>query len=248
MYGSTQLCGFMAYTDAVNPGPEAGTGAGGEICGVGGDPFAAQVVLLMHFNDDVIDATGNHTLSPSGITYENNAPLGSRVSLTSADTINSNATAHLKLVGEFTIEFQVEFVSLAPQMFCWISKGSGGYSDLLCGFAVSTGSANELTFTWMPVGTGYKVGDVTTGHKYHVAVCRNASNRINSWLDGVKSGAYVDDSSSASVNQIIEVATNFYYGATFPIAGIKIDELRITSACRYAEATMGVPSMPFPNP
>lgn len=209
------------------------------------DPYWDQTCLSIDFNDSVVDATGTHTLSGSGYSFENNPP-GKRIVFPDESTLNSDTSACLKLAGEFTIEMFLEVMDLSSQIFGRITSNTSTYTADTCYFHLSPGGIpGQLAFAWFGTGTGNEIGVLSTGSIYHVAVTRDADNRIDGWLNGVKSGAYQTDSQNRSVNQLIEVATTAYY-SLIP-ANIKMKSLRITNACRYSGTSFTPPTAPFPS-
>lgn len=245
MFNATQLCGFMAYTDATNPGAEAGTGAGGAACGVG-DPYSAYVVLHMRFNNDFVDRTGNHAFTNTGASFEA-GNYDERAVFASTDYVRSNATSsHLKLVGEFTIEFELTITN-AQQFFLAIAtQQDWDNTNYLCHFSID--SSSRLVFTWGPTGTGQIIGSVSSGNTYRVTVARNDAGRLGAWLDETLAIAYQStDGSGGASNMYLDLGYCTYYGTSYPNLDFKIDELRITTKCRY-DVTNDLPElsdMPF---
>lgn len=210
------------------------------------DPYWDQTCLLLNFNDSIVDATGTHTLSGSGYSFESDPP-GKRIVFPNGSTLNSDASACLKLAGEFTIEMFLEVMDLSTQLFCKISSNPSTYTADTCYFQVSGGGTpGQVSFAWFGTGTGQSLGVISTGSVYHVAVARNAANRIDGWIDGKQGAGYQMDSQNRSVNQLIEVATTAYYSGIIPV-NIKIKSLRVTNACRYSGASFTPPTAPFPS-
>lgn len=193
-----------------------------------------DVCLLLNFDNTINDETNKLVFEGGDYSFESDSN-GNRIIFPDNSYLNSTtASSCLKLNGEFTIEFFVSFGDLSLQTFLMIEPTVGTYTGWTCYFTTTTVAPIELAFAWHGTGTSHPIGEITTDTMYHVAVTRDASNKLNFWLDGVKSadGNFIDEETK-SVDQYIEVATPDYYSGIFP-ANIKMKSLRITNACRYS--------------
>ena len=212
-----------------------------------GDPYWSNVMLLMHFDDNVNDATGRHSPTSFGVTYENGT-FDKRVICNAGDTIDVPASADFADDDVFTIEFKIISTTAAPNVWFFNATHQAGTGVGLYHFALNSGGvAGQLTFSHniTPGPTNiFAIGTLGSGTEHSVAVTLNASGVLNGYLDGVKSANSVQTSAHLSTPQKLEIATSSYFGGS---VGFKMDELRITKGVvRYiGDYTPAI--TPFPD-
>jgi hypothetical protein len=218
--------------------------------GAAGDPYYANVSLLLHmdgsngsttFTDNspspkTVAAFGNAQVSTSVAKYGTGSAKfnGSVDYLTSTEIGTSNDLGN----GDFTVE-------------CWINftvvQDSGIVSGQQVGeFDFAFMAPNELrvgriNIAWDAIATGFTP---STGVWYHVAFAR-AGTTLRIFVNGTQLG-------SSFTNSIGYNAGNLYIGYSRPPASDRplngyIDDLRITKGVARYTANFTPPAAAFPN-
>lgn len=205
-----------------------------------GDPFDAQVALLMKFNDSLTDTKGHGFGLDGAISYVSNGSTGRSVSIGGATTglgggnVIYSALGSLdwaaqgdiciEVVGRINsnISRQRTFIRLAQGAadIAYIGADTSGAPALLAGFA--TASNSIASFGGIPVAYGTS---------YHLCLQR-IGNSVKFYIGGVQSGV-------TSTNSYFppNAATDIYIGNSqrsfVDAMDGEIDWVRITNAARY---------------
>lgn len=189
---------------------------------------SGDVVLLMHFDNNVDDASGKHSPVSSGVTYEAGT-FAQRVVCTAGDTIDVPASTDFADDDVFTIEFKITSTTAAPSVWFFNATSSPGSTAGLWHFVLNSGGVpGQLAFSHniTPGPTNiFGIGTLGSGTEHSVAVTLNGSGVLNGYLDGIKSANSVQTTTHVSTPQKLEIATSSYFGGS---VGFKMDELRIT--------------------
>lgn len=240
MYGSTNLCGFMAYTDAVNPGAEAGTGAGGAICDVG-DPFASQVLWYFKYNDDLVDAAGHLTGAQTNTRFASDGPYGlgekcleTNYSYSTPSYAYETAGDTAIGTGDFTMEIWCEFKPWHPlHHYVWeeVAGGGGQYISYV---------KDGATFGFYVVSGRVNLGADLAAETWHWLVFQRESGTIHTWINGTKHATTISDSTD------LDGFSTGRMGGSDPAYYMRVAEHRCTKAARYDTAgNIAVPTAPY---
>jgi hypothetical protein len=229
-----------------------------------GDSLFSNVKLLLGFEgaDAATGAPGMTDESPSArgnATVSGNAQIDTAQFKYGAASLLLDGTgdkiafadhADWELTGEFTIEAFLRINSFAAATNTIMAHGA---SSVAYGWWLTHSNAGTLRFRFDDGGDGTALHDVTqgsapmtTGTWYHIAVDRDASNKIRLYVDGVmrgsKTAATGSSHASAGTLDIGMIASSL------PMNGW-LDEVRITKgAARYAsDSGFTVPAAAFPR-
>ena len=236
MFNLTNLCGFMAYTDAVSGGTGAGPG--------GGDPFWDDVVWYFRFDGGLVDQKGNLTLAQVATRFASDGPYGlgekcletNYAYATPSYVSKSTGTVDIG-TGDYTIECWFKIDPLFPTTEHWLWENSPG--------APASGAFSYVftsTDQGLLVGTTKILKSLSLYHEtWYWIVFQREAGTTSVYLNGILQGETVAD------------ATNILYFSTGRGAGadpsnyIRIAEHRGTKRARYSGATIPVPTAPFPT-
>ena len=232
MFNLTNLCGFMAYTDAVSGGTGAGPG--------GGDPYWSDVVWYFRFDDDLVDQKGNLTATSVSTVFASDGPYGLgekclETSHTYAYPSYVYASAGVVDIGagDFTIELWAKMDPFHP-VDHWLYEA-----------AASSGKQISYIKDGLNFGFQFMAGRINTAEvtneAWHWLVFQRESGTISMWIDGVKEAGTLVDSMD------LDGFFTGRAGAADPGMYIRIAEHRGTKRARYSSATIPVPTAPFPN-
>ena len=205
------------------------------------DEDIANVVLLMHMDDDFVDATGNHTFSTIAGTPAFATGQFDKAGAFTSDAIACSASSDFLFgTDPFTIEFWFKSNLLTSNRYFMGMPGDADQRAWIYTFGT------ELTFY------GFKDGpviqNITTGTWYHVAISGEggASGPVHFFVNGVlKITRNIQYAQTGTVPLEIGAA---YTTTGSAEADVLIDELRITKGvARYTEA-FTPPTEPFPDP
>jgi len=157
-----------------------------------------------------------------------------------------------ELIGPFTIEAWIRISGFGTSTCTIVSHG---VSSISYGWWLTHSNAGTLRFRLDDNADGVQIYDVTQGTApmvanqwYHVAVDRDASNKIRLYVDGVMRGSQTSaPAASANSAGTLDIG---YIGSTTSLAFAGwIDELRITKGvARYAsDAGFTVPTAAYPR-
>lgn len=237
MFNLTNLCGFMAYTDAVSGGTGAGPG--------GGDPYWADVVWYFRFDNDLVDQTGNLTaIAQNSTRFASDGPfgLGEKCLETNYDVgLSSYVKKDTGTVdigtGDYTIECWFKIDPAIPAVNHWLWENSPGAPAGGVFSYVFTGGDQGLV-----VGITRILTSLSLSHEtWYWIVFQREAGTTSVYLDGVLQGETVADATD-----IVNFSTG-RCGYTGAGNYIRIAEHRGTKRARYSGATILVPTEPFPT-
>ena len=223
-------------------------------CGPTNDPYWANVVLLLHFDGDLVDEKG-HAFSADGTTFTASGKFADAVDIGGTAVTGGGAnvvyldtaTTDLWLDdGDFTIEGWVKNNATdnnRPRTLVALKYGSDDYARI---------GINETgeTFSGL-VRTGVSTSSVistsivaTTGVWFHVALTRNGDT-YKYFVNGVDVGSTTSSYRIASQNISCFVG-NSARSFVDALCG-EIDDLRITKGVARYTSAFDVPTEAFPN-
>lgn len=228
---------------------------------VADDPFAVNVVLLMHMDSATLPDVKGHAITLIGNAQYSTARQkfgsGSALFDGSGDylTVYNNGDYNFG-TGDLTVEAWVYIAgnssaNAASQRLALIFAVSNGTNDTfefgLNGDGTTTGTGLYI-YTSAKGAADNVSASISQGAWHHVAVCR-ASGTVRFYLDGNKIGsdlAYAYACGHATNWPAIggrSYSSNYYH-----YLNGNLDEVRATKAARYTGATYTVPTAPFQNP
>jgi hypothetical protein len=238
-------------------------GAGGKGAAAG-DILFSSVKLLLGF-EGADAATGAPGMTDESSSLRGNATVSGNAQIDTAqfkygaasllldgtgDKIAFADHADWELTGEFTIEAFIRINSLAPVISSVLSHGT---ASTAYGWWLSYTNAGTLRFRFDDNADGTALHDITqsggamtTGTWYHVAVDRDASNKLRLYVDGVmRASKTAATGSSHASTGTLDIGM---VGSSLPMNGW-VDEIRITKgAARYAsDGGFTVPAAAFPR-
>lgn len=209
-----------------------------------GDPYFANVSLLLHFDGTngsttFTDSSSNNlTLSASGTTISTTNTMAGFGQVAKFNGSNSILSVTNNLVNFSGSDFTVEFWFYAPDVFSTyilIESGTGATGDTqsyLYNNSIFWGTSGSLGQVSMPV----------TANAWHFFCGIKSGSSYYFYLDGVKSSAITRTANSKTLLNI---------GARSPGSlrfNGNIDEFRMTkNVVRQSGSSMTVPTGPFPN-
>ena len=236
--------------------------ANASIAGGDSDPYFGNVVLLVGANGTdgsttfVDESPAAHTLTATGNAQIDTAQFRFGVSSAlfdgTGDLISAADSADWAFgAGQFTIEAWVQLATVAVSKIHTIvsQAGAGGTGKSFEFFIDPNGlyaafSSNGTTFTqtngpWAPAANTW----------YHVAVDRDASNKVRLYVDGVMKGSSTYASTLTDSTFTLSIGQLAYATPANDLNGW-LDELRITKGvARYAsDSGFTVPTAAFPRP
>lgn len=220
-----------------------------------GDPYWANVVLLMHMDDTGLTDVKSHTVTIAGnatrsATQSKFGGYGCYVD-GAGDYLSVPTSTDFSLSGDFTIE---AFVRPTDQTNNYASVlGSGkttfgaGANFFMCyGAAIPTVDHRKKVsfgnFTYNPLLVSTTSLSLDTW--YHIAVSRSGSS-IKLFVDGAQEASATNSATFDFSDTKTMIGGNGWDGAASYFAGY-IDELRITKAARYTTG-FSAPTAAFPE-
>ena len=209
--------------------------------------------LLMHCDGTnggttFTDATGNHTITNSGVTTTTadkkfGTASGDWDSGTETKNLYADHTAGLDFDGEFTIDFWTKVAAASPQLNNrFFQKGANvldGYCMPMDATLIRFGRTDENLCSF---ARNLVVG---TGNWHHIAVTRQSDNYFRLYLDGV-----LQSTSGSAYNDNLNEDAALYLGA-YPGAlgedrfdGL-IDEFRVSKGVARWTAAFTPPTAPY---
>jgi hypothetical protein len=211
--------------------------------------------LLLNFtNAGIIDATAKNDLQTVGnaqiSTAQSKFGGGSMAFDGSVDYLTRpNSNLFQLASGPFTIEFWYRTNTLSPSNFgfaCIVGmqqvSGAGGWG---------VWQLNQAILFFIDGGaSSYATGNVltSTGVWYHVAVTRDSSNNMKTFIDGVQQGSQASVSFSNNATQPLTVGginTSTGWNENYYVNGY-IDDLRITKGIARYTSNFTPPTSAFP--
>lgn len=228
------------------------------VAGRGGDPYYANVSLLLHC-DGVNGGTTftDNSPSPKTVTANGTAQISTAQSKfggasayfdgTTNCYAQSNASAAYDLGGgNFTVEFWVYFNSLSGTPH--IIQFNGGNVNFRWNLYIGSTIKSLRLYTENGSGTGgdrLSTIDLFTASWYYITVVKNGGD-LALYLNGSRMGltALV---SFPSGNLSLTLGTQFFSPVSGDYLNGYIDEVRITKGVARYTANFTPPTAPFPN-
>lgn len=243
MYGSTQLCGFMAYTDAISGGTGAGPGA---------DYCTASTVLLLHCDgiDNgvvVTDETGK-TVNITGNTRTKTSTVKLGTASVFMDTDGDGIYADDFVNGDF------DFLNDVFWLECFVYPAEPtvmiSFISVCFMFAITPSYTLRVSayknFSWYNYETATPV--VSNDRFYHVAVCRTDTGNVKMFVDGVVvfdyGGPFPDDWDTSNGRLFINCQDVDGGGSQ----QIYLDEYRLIKGCCPHDTDFTPPVAPYSYP
>jgi hypothetical protein len=223
------------------------------------DPYFSSVSLLLHFDGNLTDSSGNaKTVTAYGSAAASGTAKYGANSLSLNGTsqyLRASASADYALPGDFAIEAWLSFTSAS-------SGVSGAYAALVAATYPVGGANPGWQFRINGTSSAFDTINLYTGLNdlnwsatfnlntwHHVAVARS-SGTVRAYVDGAQVGSSVSNSDdmTPSTNADVWIGRLDLSGYEFYFPG-RIDELRITkgTARGYTGSTIPVPGEAFPN-
>ena len=215
-----------------------------------GDPHFANVVSLLHFNDNITDEKGKTWVRyGSSATYTTGAVAGNKAIVNTNGCTQTNHHSDFNFgSGDFTIECFIKFnrVSYSNE---WMGVFGKQYDNPDRAFAIHSNPSSSSIHISVNMSDNSNVmvttSDLTVGQWHHIAICRDGTT-LRYFVDGtvvhsatVGSLAVRDNSKKLTVGSI-------YESGYYPFGGA-IDEFRITKGVARYTANFTPPIAPFPN-
>lgn len=229
--------------------------------GVYGDPYFANVSLLLHFDG----ANGSTTFTDSSPTPKTVTALGGAAISTAqskfggasgyfdgnGDYLSVPHSSSLSLIsGNFTIEARIYISSLSATGFVLIGK-DGVFGTSYPQYRIMVPSSAKLTAFLgngngvSPVGTTYTgTTTISTGAWHHIAIVKSGSTLIGFLDGGIEFSAAAATMYEGSKPLLIGYEKD--QPSSFFMHGY-IDELRITKGVARYTTAFTPPTAPFPN-
>lgn len=213
---------------------------------------AAETVLLLHFDDNVTDAAGRHTLTPTGSVSYVNGRFGKAAGM-------AGGGQYLTLSGNLQdIEFasgkawciEAWLCNVAPNSFSnptYIYSINGAYSKGIT-FEISAMSNTSIKNVTVAAKSVTMVSTYISGTKSNIPLADHTHIAI-SW-DKSKMRLYINGEKIAETTPTLESAytvAEYIFLYQYQSAGLHyFDELRITQGdAVYTGDSFTVPSSPF---
>lgn len=210
----------------------------------GGDPYWANVALLMHFEDSIADQKGGNYAAAGTIGYAA-GKFGRCLQLNSGDSgvVEPAATTVTNLPADFTVEGWMK--PTAAGVF--INRFEVGSTEK--GWQIELHSNGKLSFYQYVNGGSYPISqvgpNVMDGQWHHVAVTRQGST-LRLFVDGVLAGTGASSVDYTSAVARLSIGFQVQGAARYPMRG-GIDDVRITKGVARYTANFTPPAAQFPN-
>jgi len=217
---------------------------------VSGAGIDANVMLLLHLENNVTDATSSHTVTnvaskvTFSTTYKAMGSYGAVFNDTDAYlTIPDHADFDFS-AGAFTIDAQIYCDALDSVEPIYYQETAGTGNDWAKLWVTSSGSVRfDVTvdnvgspFTEVSISTD--TGVITTGSWFHIELVEN-SNNWYIFVNGIQRAYLSDSDRCADYTGVVEIGhegTDFFDGA--------MDEFRVSSSARHTEG-FDPPALPY---
>jgi len=237
--------------------------------GGSGDPFWADVVLLMPF-DGVNGSTGSPGMDDISSFAHGTANVNGAAQISTAQfefapsslltaptddfaffTASPDWNLSPANSSPFTIEFWAYFNTFTAGR---IMLGLSHVADGTFGFWLRTSGISELSFLWSPTGAFADIQTITssgaglfTGGQIPIALTKDSSGTFRFYTNGMMVGSATPANSiihNPGAPAILSIGGAVAAGAS--VDGWE-DELRITKAARYTGSSYVVATQPFPT-
>lgn len=241
MLNLTNLCGFMAYTDAVSGGTGAGPG--------GGDPYWENVVLLMNGHEFDDDSSYNTTIVNNSANISDSHFVGDSNGFFETASHNANFT----LFGvDNTIEFEL-YRTADTSVGAIIGKlrDNTGTSLTFWAWLISMGVGSNLTFQ-VGVSNIITTSLPTHGQWNHLAFSFTLADRtLRYYLNGgLVASAIISEGwedAESPIGIMAEDASGGVPRLGYGTGDCYLRSLRITKGVARYTTDFVVPTTPFPN-
>ena len=223
----------------------------GQLITQAGDPHFANVVSLLHFNDNITDEKGKTwTRYGSSATYTTGAVAGNKSIVNTNGYTQTNHHSDFNFgSGDFTIECFIKFNT----------SSTGGIYRGIVGKETTTSNRSFAIFTmddnnrvvfsvfFSNDSAETKVSDsiLSAGQWYHIAICRDGTT-LRYFVNGVVVHSATVGSLAVRDNNKKLTVGSIYENGYAPLDGA-IDEFRITKGVARYTANFTPPILPFPN-
>ena len=204
-------------------------------------------VLLMHMDDNVEDALGNHVVTAVGSPTYVNGKFDKAISLNGTDqycTIPENSDFDItSQIGSWTIDYWINPVSFASYSHYTVSIGDAEYDSFI--HAIDTSSNPKFLVSYNGSSfTQYTFNDLTvsTSAWQHIALVCNEGT-VSCYLDGTASSTTVALTGDLNITTKRVVLAGSY-DASNNYNGL-MDELRITNRSALWTANFTPPISPY---
>ena len=204
------------------------------------DPYVDQTVLLMNFNDDLVDQTAGHTPSISGTEFYDTPLYGTAsLSFNGSSQLVFPTSADFSFSADFCLEFWVNPTS--------IPTGAGGAAFLCKRNLVGAESGTwgiilgetEFEFQDLQSITSYGSGaPLVAGTWQHIAVTREDST-LRMFIDGVLVATHSNVTRNFTNGQAMRFG-RWDASGSYQYNGL-LDDLRITNGAARYTATFTPP-------
>jgi hypothetical protein len=214
----------------------------------GGDPYFANVISLLHFDNNFTDVKGKvWTQHDPGISFGAAKFGAASVNFDTFEYLDSpNSTDWDFGTGDFTIEMWLYPTTIGGSNRSIIGKESGGNTA----FFLYMDTTGRPIFTWRnsadQTRLAYTAAGVvmTVNNYHHVAVVRNGAE-LAVYLNGTK-GAIVANVSTES-QKVYTAPTFIGYGSGVNAFNGYIDDLRVTKGVARYTTNFTIPAEVFPD-
>lgn len=211
------------------------------------DPYWDDVILLMHFDGDIIDQKGGAINQAGTISYTA-GKFGQALNLATGNSgvVDAANRSLMDLPGDFTIEgfFSPNSGSSGAMINRFHSVSAG------TGWQIYLESSGRVSFyEWSGSSGTYPISsagpDIRDGNFHHVAATRSGST-LRLFVDGLLVGTGSTSINYTSTVALFSAGYQAQGSARYPMRG-KIDEIRITKGVARYTANFTPPTQPFPN-
>jgi len=213
--------------------------------GLGAGLVDAETMLLLHFDNNLTDATGRHGMSDYGASYSDSVKkFGSHSAhFNYGQWIQTaNSSDFIWGTGNFTVDFWLNFDTVDGLHGCylWGQYGQYGYMRSMTYTSAEGETPSYLHFTnytqWFPYGCKIDV-TLTAGQWYHIALIRKGTTDQD-WLIAVNGVVTVVTKTYGNANaNMVDIAGPFCVVATAgPTYAGYVDEFRVSKGiARWTE-------------
>lgn len=213
--------------------------------GSGNDPYWQNVVLLMHFEESIVDQKGGIYAIAGTIGY-GDGRFGKCLQLSTGDSgvVASAVSTNTNLPGDFTIEAWIKPTAGNGAVLNRFDVDSRG-----TGWQIYLDSNGKLSFYHYSGAGSYPIPsagpDLRDGNWHHVAATRTGTT-VRLFVDGVLVGTGHTGISYTSTIARLSIGYQVQGMARYPFRG-GIDDVRITKGVARYTADFAIPTAPFPN-
>lgn len=211
------------------------------------DPHWANVVSLLHFNNDLTDETGRRTWTPQNNPQFSSGVFGKCLDTNAGGYLETASSSDLLLGGDFTIEFWITPNIIKTEGWILASKQTTNWGYGIAILNYIQGGQNVSLFTHS--SPRYNIDNIAQNETAFVTYARSGTT-LYMFKNGVlQKTQYCADVFPFDYNGTLLCgdAWNPAYGvSSYGFIG-KIDEFRITKGVARYTANFTPPDAPFPS-